>query len=427
MHAQTVWDDPKKPIEQFYGDVRVYMRATQKEGQFDLSTYNEVNNDHTMVRFVGSCHRVMGFDVQLAANIMKDIAFKTPAYETNKSVNNLRLQKYVDATRKAIQSQCSIVEIIYMRFIGGGVYNQATIAKAYDWKIEEGILEKEDLLVKYDVNIDFFDTKTSYYGTTLAADCSKNAEVTLKRSYKMPGYKKGSNPDPSALDLKSVAHRVVREYQAQCPKIETIKFNLYGVNDHWLCPEGVECYLQADIKDEIEITMIGYERNLALTEDALIKSYADVMEYLKGGDFKTLKQYPFMSELFYETFLVEYSKMYAPHITNPKRRDIIQISERYDGNGHKVSENALHAQTVSIEAKYAAKFDQVFVSNQIAIKGMMFRRVIDARNRQDMSPVLGFIFGMLDDETSITNLFQGKSHTSKEVKIIYDNLYTLMH
>ena len=58
---------------------------------------------------------------------------------------------------------------------------------------------------------------------------------------------------------------------------------------------------------------------------------------------------------------------------------------------------------------------------------MMLGRVIDARNRQDMSPVVGFIFGMLDDETSITNFLQGKPRTSKEVTIIYDNLYSLMH
>lgn len=427
MQAQTVWDAPKKAIEQSYGDIKVYLRATQQEGQFEFKTYNEANIDHPMVRFVGSCHRVMGFDVMLSSHIMKDIVFKTPAYETDKTVKNLRVQTYIDATRKAIQSQCPDVEIIYIRLTGGGVYNQATIAKAHDWKLEEGILEKEDLLVNFDVNIDFFDTNVSYYGTTYAANCSKNAEVTLKRSYKMPAYKKGSNPDPSVIELVSVAKRVVREYQAQCSKIENIKFTLYGVNNQWLCPEGVECYLEADEKDDMRVNIIGYERNRALTENALIKSYDDVMKYLRVGDFKTLKQYPFMTELFYETFLVEYSKMYAANIPNPKRRDIIQISERYDNNGYKVSENASLSKTIYIEAKYAAKFDQVFVSNEIGIKGMMLGRVIDARNRQDMSPVVGFIFGMLDDETSITNFLQGKPRTSKEVTIIYDNLYSLMH
>ena len=116
----------------------------------------------------------------------------------------------------------------------------------------------------------------------------------------------------------SVAKRVVREYQAQCSKIENIKFTLYGVNNQWLCPEGVECYLEADEKDDMRVNIIGYERNRALTENALIKSYDDVMKYLRVGDFKTLKQYPFMTELFYETFLVEYSKMYAANIPNPK-------------------------------------------------------------------------------------------------------------
>ena len=104
MQAQTVWDAPKKAIEQSYGDIKVYLRATQQEGQFEFKTYNEANIDHPMVRFVGSCHRVMGFDVMLSSHIMKDIVFKTPAYETDKTVKNLRVQTYIDATRKAIQS-----------------------------------------------------------------------------------------------------------------------------------------------------------------------------------------------------------------------------------------------------------------------------------------------------------------------------------
>lgn len=425
LSAQTVWDDPeKKSVKQTYGDLKVYLRATQNAGQFRMSLYNEVNR--TMIDYTGQCTRVMGLNVPLSKHIMKDIEFKTAAYETDKSVKNLRVQKYLDAARKAIQSQCPTVEIIYLQFLGGGTFQKATIAKAHDWVLEEGIIDRKELLKEYDVNIDFFDTNVSYYGTTLASDCTKEAEVTLKRSYKMPPWKKGSNPNPSVLNLLKVADRVVREYKAQCSKIETIKFNLFETNEEYLCEEGANCYLQARAKDNWEIKMIGYERNLALTENALIKSYADVMKYLKAGDFKTLKQYPFMTEQFYETFLVEYSKRYAKHIPNPRGRDIVQVSERYE-NGFKVSDNTTHAVTVYIEGKYVKAFDRVLISNQVAVKGMMFRKVIDARNRQSMSPVLGYIVDMLNDETTISTYLKNKSHTSEEVKTIYDNLYALMH
>lgn len=425
VQAQTVWDAPQKYIEQNYEDVKIFIRAGQKEDELILTTYNELNK--SIIKFSGTCQRVMGFDVQLSTHIMKDIAFKSPAYETDKTVKNLLLKKYVDATRLGIQSQCPNVEVIYIRFMGGGVYNQATIAKTQNWEIKDGIIEKEKLLINYDVNIDFFDSKLSYYGTTHFADCSKKAELTLKRSLKMPPWKKGSNPDLSIIELVGLAKRIIIEYKAQCNKIENIKFNLVGTNDEWFCPENTNCYLEADAKNDMQVKIIGYERNRALTENALIKSYDDVMKYLKIEDYKTLKQYPLVTELFYETFLVEYSKKFSNQIPNPKQREIVQISEQYDDLGYKVSENASVAVSVFIEAKYVTAFDRVFLSNQIAVKGIMFNRVIDARNKKDMSPVIGYIFDMLDDETSITNFLKDKSYNSSEVKTIYDNLYTLMH